>query len=58
MFYTKAFKKASSLKCCRFSQVAASGTGLNQGSDATSHLHTALVDMFVSIYMKYHEGIL
>lgn len=50
-FIRRAFKQTSSLKCCRFSQVPASETGLNQASDATSHLHI-LVDMF---FLHVHE---
>lgn len=33
-----------------------SETGLKQRSDVTSHLHTFLVDIFFSTFIKHHEG--
>lgn len=33
-----------------------SETGLDQGSNVTSYLHTFLLDAFFPAYMEHHEG--
>lgn len=59
MFVSVLYKSIQTDKFFEMLQVLTSASlrnKINEGSDATSHFHTVLVDMFFSILMKYHEG--